>query len=71
MDPIQTQLHETDARLMVHEAVCAERYQGIQDSLEKGVKRMQKIEYLLYGVIAAVLLGPNFTAELLKKFIGL
>jgi len=55
---------------MVHEAVCAERYEGIQDALAKGVKRMQKIEYLLYAVIAAVLLGPNFAAKMLEKFIG-
>ena len=70
MDPIETQLFETDKRLMVHEAVCAERYKGIQDALAKGVKRMQKIEYLLYAVIASVLLGPSFAAELLKHFIG-
>jgi len=70
MDPIEMQINATDKRLMVHEAVCAERYEGIQDALAKGVKRMQKIEYLLYAVIGAVLLGPNFAAELLKKFIG-
>jgi hypothetical protein len=70
MDPIELQINETDKRLMVHEAVCAERYAGIQEALAKGVKRMQKIEYLLYAVIAAVLLGPNFAAKMLEKFIG-
>jgi hypothetical protein len=69
MDPIEHQINLTDKRLMVHEAVCAERYAGIQDALAKGVKRMQKIEYLLYAVIGCVLLGPNFAAELLKHFI--
>ena len=61
---------ENDKRLAIHEAICAERYEGIQDAFAKGTKRMQKIEYLLYAVIAAVLLGPGFAAELLKKFIG-
>ena len=61
---------ENDKRLAIHEAICAERYEGIQEAFAKGTKRMQKIEYLLYAVIAAVLLGPGFAAELLKKFIG-
>lgn len=56
---------------MSHEAVCAERYKGIVDSLDKGSQRMTKIEYLLYAVMAAVLLGPGSAAEFFKKFIGL
>jgi hypothetical protein len=32
---------------------------------------MTRIEYLLYVVIAAVLLGPGFAGELVKKIIGL
>jgi len=61
----------TEAKLMSHEAVCAERYKGIVDSLDKGSQRMTKIEYLLYAVMAAVLLGPGSAAEFFKKFIGL
>jgi hypothetical protein len=61
---------ETDKRLSVHEAVCAERYANIQDSFTKGIKRMQKIEYLLYLVMLAVLLGPNFAADFIKTLIG-
>lgn len=61
---------DTDKRLNAHEQVCAERYKGILESFDKGSKRMQKIEYLLYGLIAAVLLGPNFTAEMIKTFLG-
>jgi len=61
---------DTDKRLSIHEAVCAERYEGIQDALSKGVKRMQKIEWLLYGIIIAVLLGPNFAAEFVKTFLS-
>ena len=64
-------LDEVDKRLSVHEAVCAERYKGIQDSFDKGTKRMQKIEYLLYAVMLAVLLGPGVAAEFIKKFFGI
>jgi hypothetical protein len=32
---------------------------------------MTKIEYLLYGVIAAVLFGPGVAAEFVKKLLGL
>ena len=51
-------ISETEAKLSVHEAICAERYAGIQKSFADGSKRMTKIEYLLYVVIAAVLFGP-------------
>jgi hypothetical protein len=70
MDDLQNTVNDNDKRLSVHEAVCAERYEGIQASLASGEKRMQKIEYLLYGIGGVVLLGPGFAAELLKKFVG-
>ena len=50
---------ETDKRLSVHEAICAQRYEGIQARFDDGSKRMTRIEYLLYGVIVAVLFGPG------------
>jgi hypothetical protein len=62
---------ETDKRLSVHEAVCAQRYEGIQARFDEGTKRMNKIEYLLYAVILAVLFGPGVAAEFVKKFLGL
>jgi len=62
---------DTDIRLAVHEAVCAERYGSIKDSLEKGSNRMQKIEILMYIIMALVLLGPGVAAELIRKFIGM
>jgi hypothetical protein len=62
---------ETDTRLAVHEAVCAERYAAIEKSFLSGSQRMTRIEYLLYVVIAAVLLGPGFAGELIKKVLGL
>ena len=61
--------HET--KLAVHEAICAERYSRIQESLTAGDKRMTKIEYLLYAVIVAVLLGPGAAASLFAKIFGL
>ena len=60
-----------ETRMPVHEAVCAQRYEKINDSLDLGEKRMTKIEYLLYAVIAAVLLGPGVAAEMVKKVFGL
>ena len=61
----------TEARLMSHEAVCAQRYDQITKSLEDGEKRMTKIEYLLYAVMAVVLLGPGVGAEFFKKLLGI
>jgi hypothetical protein len=62
---------ETDKRLSVHEAICAQRYEGIQSRFDDGSKRMTKIEYLLYVVIVAVLLGPGVAAEFVKKLLGI
>ena len=65
-----SQIDATDAKLSTHEAVCAERYASIQKSFENGSKRMTRIEYILYALIAVTLLGPGFAAELLKKMLG-
>jgi hypothetical protein len=61
----------TDARLSTHEEICALRYEKINESLEKGDLRMNKIEYLLYAVMAVVLLGPGVGAEFFKKLLGI
>ena len=60
-----------ETRLSVHEAVCAARYEKINDSLDNGKKRMQKIEILIYIVIVAVLLGPGAAAMFVKKLLGM
>jgi len=60
----------TEAKLQTHEAVCAQRYQTITDTLSNGEKRMTKIEYYIWAVLAAVLLGPGAAAEFFKKLIG-
>lgn len=59
-----------EGRLDTHEAVCAERYSAIKQSFKENDKRMTKIEYLLYAVMAAVLFGPGVAAEFFKKIIG-
>jgi len=61
---------KTEARLNSHEEVCAERYAAIERSLDNGNVRMTKIEYLLYGVMLCVLLGPGTAAEFVKRLIG-
>ena len=67
---METVIAENDKRLSVHEAVCAERYEGILDSFDKGSKRMQRIEYLLYAVIASVFFGKDMFVDIIKTFIG-
>ena len=63
------QIDATDARLATHEEICAIRYENIQKSFEQGSKRMSRIEYILYALIAVTLLGPGFAAELIKKIL--
>jgi hypothetical protein len=70
MEQIQELATETDKRLSVHEAICASRYEVIQTRFDEGSKRMSRIEYLLYALIAAVLLGPGVAAEFVKKLLG-
>lgn len=62
---------DTDTRIAVHEAICAERYKHIEESLSKGEARMTKIEYLLYAVMLCILFGPGVAAEFVKKLLGL
>jgi len=71
MEAVHELASETDKRLSVHEAVCQQRYESIQARFDDGSKRMTKIEYLLYALIAAVLLGPGVAAEMVKKIFGL
>ena len=64
-------MSDTDKDLAVHVAVCDERYKQIADSLREGEKRMTKIEFLIYGVMLLVLLGPNVAGQFFQKFLGL
>ena len=71
MEQVEELATETDKRLSVHEAICAQRYEGIQARFDEGSKRMTRVEYLLYVVIVAVLLGPGVAAEFVQKLIGI
>jgi hypothetical protein len=71
MDDVKELANDTDKRLSVHEAICAQRYEVIQQRFDDGSKRMTKIEYLLYGVIVCVLFGPGVAGELIKKVLGM
>ena len=64
-------ISETEAKLATHEQICAQRYEVIQTRFDEGSKRMNKIEYLLYGVIVCVLFGPGVAAEFVKKALGI
>ena len=71
MEGVHELATETDKRLSVHEAICAQRYESIQARFDDGSKRMNRIEYLLYVVILAVLLGPGVAADFVRKIAGL
>jgi len=71
MEQIEELATETDKRLSVHEAICQQRYESIQARFDDGSKRMNRIEYLLYILIAVVLLGPGVAADFVKKLLGL
>lgn len=66
-----SQVDATEAKLSTHEEICALRYESIQKSFEAGEKRMTRMEYMLYVVMATVLLGPGVAAELIKKILGI
>ena len=71
MEQVHELANETDKRLSVHEAVCAQRYEGIQARFDESSKRMTKIEYLIYVLLGVVLLGPGVAAEFVKKLLNL
>ena len=63
-------MSEVEKDFAVHQAVCSERYAAIEKAFTEGDKRMTRIEYLLYIVIGAVLLGPGFVGVIVSKLIG-
>jgi len=60
---------ENNTRISVHEAVCAERYKRIEESFERGAKRMQRIEYMLYAIMLFTFFGKDTFMELLQAVI--
>jgi len=66
---MQTIIADTDKRLSVHEAVCEQRYNAILESFNKGTKRMERIEYLLYAVIVSIFFGKDFLVDTVKNLV--
>ena len=64
-------MSDTEKDLAVHVAVCEERYAHIAQLLKDGEKRMTKIEYLIYAVMALVMFGPGVAAQFFHKFFGI
>ena len=64
-------MSEVEREFAVHQAICDQRYKAIEEKLESGKNRMQKIEIQLYIVIAAILFGPGVAADIVKKMLGL
>ena len=64
-------MSDTEKDLAVHLAVCDERYKNIADMLKEGDRRMTKIEYLIYAVMAMVMFGPGVAAQFFHKFFGI
>jgi len=64
-------MSDTEKDLAVHVAVCDQRYQHIAQSLKEGERRMTKIEYLIYAVMALVMFGPGVAAQFFHKVFGL
>ena len=60
---------DNDKRISVHEAICAERYQRIEESFERGAKRMQRIEYMLYALIVITFFGKDNFMELVQAVV--
>jgi len=69
MGDVHDLANETDKRLAVHEAVCAQRYAEIQKRFDDGSKRMRRIEYLLYLIAGLSLVGAQNVMEILKTVI--
>lgn len=67
-DDTMAAIAENEKRIEVHEAVCAERYKGILDSLGKGDKRMQRIEYIIYLLAIAVIGGRDVAMRIVEFF---
>jgi predicted nucleic acid-binding Zn ribbon protein len=60
---------ENNTRISVHEAVCAERYKRIEESFERGSKRMARIEYMLYALIVITFFGKDTFMQLMQAVI--
>ena len=55
--------NEANNRLDGHEELCAERYRGI-------LQRMQRQEWLLWGMVLLLLIGEGTVTEVLARLVG-
>lgn len=69
MTEIDVLARRTDKQLSIHEAVCAERYQKLEEAAVVSAARMQRVEYILYLVAALCFMGSPHIGELLKSVI--
>lgn len=58
---------QANSRIETHEAVCAERYKALDTRLSNGANRMQRIEYVLYAVVALLMFGEGTVVETVKR----
>jgi predicted nucleic acid-binding Zn ribbon protein len=65
-DDTQSAIADNEKRIEVHEAVCAERYQGILDRFVRGDRRMQRIEYVLYFLALVAIFGRDGALKLVE-----
>lgn len=65
---MQADIAENEKRIEIHEAVCAERYQGILDKFGRGDKRMQRIEYVLYFLALIAIVGRDGALKVFEVF---
>lgn len=70
---MQSDIAENEQRIAVHEAVCAERYDGILKSFARGESRMERlekksarIEWILYFLVMAVIGGRDVALKLFE-----
>lgn len=62
-------ISEVEANLSTHEAICQQRYESIQDSFDRGSKRMQRIEYMLYALMVVTFFGKDTFIDLLHAVV--
>ena len=60
---------ENDKRISVHEQVCEQRYKRIEELFAIGEKRMTRIEYMLYAIMAFTFFGKDTVMELLHAVV--
>jgi hypothetical protein len=60
---------ENDKRISVHEAICTQRYERIEELFVIGEKRMTRIEYMLYAIMAFTFFGKDTFMELLHAVV--